>query len=90
MLSPTRWFGARGRDRERASSSAALSLPATLTPRWKMTVKLVVFVALGALAGFAYHKLVGCRTGACPITANPWITTVYGAVMGFLLSGGIR
>jgi hypothetical protein len=55
-----------------------------------MTIKLLAFVAIGALAGFGYHKLIGCRTGTCPITANPYISTVYGAVMGFLLSGGIR
>jgi hypothetical protein len=55
-----------------------------------MTIKLLAFVAIGALAGFAYHKLIGCRTGACPITANPYISTIYGAVMGLLLSGGIR
>lgn len=59
-------------------------------PRRKMTLKLLAFVAVGALIGFGYHKLIGCRTGACPITANPYISTVYGAVMGFLLSGGFK
>lgn len=45
------------------------------------------FVALGAGAGFAWHRLVGCRTGACPITANPYVSTLYGAAMGFLFGG---
>ncbi len=46
-----------------------------------------LFVVVGAVLGFAYHRLVGCRTGACPITANPWISTGYGAMVGFLASG---
>jgi len=34
--------------------------------------KVSVGMLLGGLAGFAYHKIVGCRTGACPMTANPY------------------
>ena len=52
--------------------------------------RIVLFVALGASVGFAYHRFVGCRTGACLITANPYISTIYGAVMGYLNSGGLR
>ena len=55
-----------------------------------MTLRLILFVLVGAVVGYGYHRLVGCRTGACPITANPYISTVYGAVMGYLVSGGLR
>ncbi len=55
-----------------------------------MTVRTLAFAALGALVGLGYQRLIGCRTGACPITANPYVSTVYGAVMGYLLSGGLR
>jgi hypothetical protein len=47
----------------------------------------LAFIAGGAVLGFGYYKLVGCRTGACPITANPFVATLYGALMGFLASG---
>lgn len=53
----------------------------------RMWLHTLAFVVGGGLVGFAYHKLVGCRTGACPITANPYISTIYGAVMGFLAGG---
>lgn len=39
---------------------------------------------LGAGAGFAYYYFVGCASGTCPITSNPWISTLYGAGMGGL------
>jgi len=56
---------------------------------WTM-LKLALYILGGALLGFAYHRLVGCRSGACLITANPYVSTVYGAVMGYLMSGGVR
>jgi hypothetical protein len=46
-------------------------------------------MVLGAAVGLAYQRFVGCRTGTCPITSNPYVSTIYGAIMGFLLSGGL-
>ncbi len=48
----------------------------------------VLPVLVGGAGGYLYHRVVGCRSGACPVTANPWISTVYGAVMGFMVAGG--
>ena len=55
-----------------------------------MSLRTVAFAALGTFAGLAYQRLVGCRTGACRITANPYVSAIYGALMGVLLSGGLR
>lgn len=35
----------------------------------------------------AYYYFVGCPTGACPLTSNPFITMAYMGFIGWLLSG---
>jgi hypothetical protein len=52
-----------------------------------MILRSVIGVMLGAAAGFAYYRFVGCASGTCPITGNPYISTIYGAVMGAFASG---
>jgi len=42
-------------------------------------------IITGGIAGFAYYHFVGCASGTCPITSSPYISTIYGAVMGYLL-----
>jgi uncharacterized membrane protein YedE/YeeE len=41
---------------------------------------------LGALVGFGYYYFIGCRTGSCPISGNPYVSTIYGLLLGFLFS----
>jgi hypothetical protein len=48
-------------------------------------IKLSIFTIGGAAIGFAYYYFVGCRSGSCPLTSNPFITTVYGSLMGLVL-----
>jgi hypothetical protein len=55
-----------------------------------MILRLLLFVLGGATAGFLFQRFVGCRTGACVLTSNRWVATLYGAVMGYLVSGGVR
>jgi len=48
--------------------------------------RIALGILLGGSLGFAYQKLVGCRTGTCPLTATPLRAITYGAVMGLLFS----
>jgi hypothetical protein len=48
--------------------------------------KKLIFAAIGAVAGYAYYYYVGCASGTCPISGNPYISSAYGAVMGLLIS----
>lgn len=41
-------------------------------------------IAIGAILGYGYYRLVGCRTGACPLTATPLRATLYGSTLGLL------
>lgn len=45
----------------------------------------LIGVILGAISGYLYYHFVGCASGTCAITSNPWISTLYGALMGGLL-----
>jgi hypothetical protein len=49
-------------------------------------LRTVLFIALGGGVGFGVHRYIGCRTGACHIWASPYASTIYGALLGFLLS----
>jgi xanthine/uracil permease len=45
----------------------------------------IIGILVGGIGGFAYYYFVGCASGTCPITSNPYISVIYGALMGYLL-----
>lgn len=45
----------------------------------------IIGIVLGAIGGYLYYYFIGCSSGTCPITSNPYISVIYGAVMGYLL-----
>lgn len=42
-------------------------------------------VIIGIVGGFAYYYYIGCSSGSCPITSNPYISVLYGGLMGGIL-----
>jgi len=50
-------------------------------------LKIGLGATLGAGLGYGYYALIGCASGGCAITSNPWISTAFGAVAGFLIIG---
>lgn len=58
-----------------------------LIKRYGLTL---VGVIIGAFAGYLYYKNVGCVNGTCAITANRYVSTIYGAVMGGLIFSNFR
>jgi len=49
-------------------------------------LKYIIGGLVGAAAGFLYYRFVGCPSGSCPITSNPFSSTIYGAVLGLLIA----
>jgi F0F1-type ATP synthase assembly protein I len=43
-------------------------------------------VVIGGALGYLYYRFVGCASGACPITSNKYSATLYGALMGLILT----
>ena len=50
---------------------------------------LVALALLGAVGGYLFYRFVGCASGTCAITSNPYILTIYGGVIGALLGSTI-
>jgi hypothetical protein len=42
-------------------------------------------IVIGGAIGYAFYRLVGCKTGVCPITRNPWLSILYGAFIGAMM-----
>ena len=56
--------------------------------KWILSNKLYIIGAIvGAIGGFLYYKFVGCITGTCAITSNPFRSTAYFAFFGAVLFG---
>lgn len=51
----------------------------------KLTLRLILYIVGGAALGFAYYYFIGCASGACPITSNPYMSILWGALFGATL-----
>jgi hypothetical protein len=55
-----------------------------------MILRIVIGAVAGGGLGFAYYKFVGCLSGACPLTSNRYISTLYGMLVATLIAGSIK
>lgn len=58
--------------------------PPHLAPKKYFTV-LTIFVIMGVFGGYGYYALIGCNTGGCAITSNPYMSMAWGGLLGYLL-----
>ncbi len=52
----------------------------------KFILKRILPVIAGALVGYLYYYFIGCNSGRCIITGNPYISTIYGSLIGLLIA----
>lgn len=55
-----------------------------------MIPRILIGAFIGAALGFGWYKLVGCSTGACPLTSHPVISTLYGMAVGVLVAASFH
>lgn len=51
----------------------------------KIPILSLAGLALGAIGGYIYYVQVGCVSGTCAITSNPWMSTAWGGAFGYLI-----
>lgn len=51
----------------------------------KISVLALIGLVIGAIGGYIYYVQVGCASGTCAITSNPWMSTAWGGAFGYLI-----
>jgi len=52
-------------------------------------IKLLIII-IGLIAGFAYWYFIGCSTNSCPLNSKWYLSTLYGGLIGYLVSDFIK
>jgi hypothetical protein len=45
----------------------------------------IIGLVAGAIGGYIYYIKIGCTSGTCPLTSNPYLSILWGAAMGYLV-----
>ncbi|MCX7819938.1 MAG: DUF6132 family protein [Kiritimatiellae bacterium] len=53
-------------------------------------LRIVMGAAAGAALGWTVYRFIGCRTGGCPLTSNPWTAMIVWALLGAMLAAPPR
>jgi len=51
-------------------------------------MRIIIGALIGSGIGFLVGYLGKCTSGTCPMTGNPIISTIIGAVLGALIAAG--
>jgi len=49
-------------------------------------IKRALPIVLGAGLGYAYYYFIGCNSGSCAITSDPYISSIYGGFLGLIFA----
>jgi hypothetical protein len=51
----------------------------------KISPLAIAGLLIGAIGGYMYYSEVGCVSGTCAITSNPYMSIAWGGVFGYLV-----
>lgn len=54
-----------------------------------MIIRVFLGAFVGGILGYGVYRFIGCSSGSCPITSNPWLSTIFGMTLGALLSRAV-
>lgn len=43
-------------------------------------------IVIGGVAGYLYYHFVGCNSGQCAITSNPYNSVIFGSLLGLFVT----
>ena len=55
-------------------------------PISKKLIIILSGIILGGIGGYVYYIKIGCVSGTCPLTSNPYLTILWGMVFGYLIA----
>jgi hypothetical protein len=76
-----------GRDLILVTFAPFVALSGKIRP---MLMRIAIGIVVGGGLGFAFYKFVGCSTGTCPLTSNPFLSTLYGCAVGALVASSLH
>lgn len=53
----------------------------------RIQILTLIGLVMGAIGGYIYYSQIGCVSGTCAITSNPWMSTAWGGAFGYLVFG---
>ncbi|MFH1038352.1 MAG: hypothetical protein V1789_06775 [PVC group bacterium] len=54
------------------------------------TLRTIIGAIAGAAGGYALYRVVGCRTGACPLYSNPYFPVIIWGVVGAIIARSFK
>jgi xanthine/uracil permease len=51
----------------------------------RISILALLGIVVGATGGYLYYSQVGCVSGTCAITSNPWMSIAWGGAFGYLV-----
>jgi hypothetical protein len=52
-----------------------------MTSAWFWTPARAILI--GGILGYLYYHFEGCKSGSCAITGSPYLSVLFGSLMGF-------